>query len=152
MLITEALSKDLEDILKLQKLAFKAQAEIYNDFKIPPLTQTLDELKEEYAEKLFLKAVIDNKIVGSVRGYQRGKTCYIGRLIVHPDYQNQGIGTKLMQEIERCFKSADRFELFTGYKSYKNLYLYQKLGYTTFKTKTIKQNLIIVYLEKRPGG
>lgn len=54
----------------------------------------------------------DGKIIGSVRAFEKGETCYIGRLIVHADYQNQGFGTKLLNRIENIFNSK-RFELFT---------------------------------------
>ena len=49
---------------------------------------------------MFLKAVTDGQIVGSVRAYQTGPTCYIERLVVRPEYQAQGIGTALIQRIE----------------------------------------------------
>jgi len=39
--------------------------------------------------------------------------CYIGRLIVRPDFQNRGIRTKLMQGMEHIFKTCERSELFT---------------------------------------
>jgi hypothetical protein len=38
-----------------------------------------------------------------------------------------------MQAIEEHFKFADRYELFTGHRSGRNLYLYQKLGYHEYK-------------------
>ena len=76
-------------------------------------------------------------------------TCYIGRLIVHPDYQNQGIGTALMSEIEDKFSNISRFEIFTGYKSEKNLYIYKKLGYETFKEEVVDDKLTLVFLEKK---
>ena len=72
----------------------------------------------------------------------------MGRLIVHPDFQNQGIGSSLMHEIERRFGQAKRFELFTGHLSKRNMYLYQKLGYQEFDRKFINKNLELVYLEK----
>ena len=72
-------------------------------------------------------------IVGSVRAYLERGTAYIGRLIVKPEYQNKGIGTKLMEAIEQHFKFANRYELFTGHKSTQNLHLYQELGYYEFK-------------------
>jgi hypothetical protein len=75
-------------------------------------------------------------------------TCMIGRLIVHPDYQNRGIGTRLMNEIERCFDEAKRFELFTGHKSERNIALYRKLGYRIFRSEKISGNLTLVYMEK----
>jgi len=86
--------------------------------------------------------------VGSVRAEAIGGTCHIGRLIVSPDYQNQGIGTKLMLEIENIFRDSLRYELFTGEKSKKNIYLYQKLSYRIFKSESLSDNVNIVYLEK----
>ena len=83
-----------------------------------------------------------------MRAYEKEGTGYIGRLIVHPDFQNQGIGTKLIHKIEAIFQDAKRYELFTGHKSKRNLYLYQKLGYKKFKTEKINENLKLVYLEK----
>jgi N-acetylglutamate synthase-like GNAT family acetyltransferase len=151
MIIEQALERDLLDILELQKLAYQSEAEIYNDYSIPPLTQTLDEIKEDFKKpfRVFLKAVIKNKIIGSVRGYKEKDTCYIGRLIVHLDFENQGIGTKLLKEIEANFDDVKRYELFTGHKSEKNLYLYKKLGYREFKKEVIHENLHMIHLEKK---
>jgi GNAT superfamily N-acetyltransferase len=149
MRVERATVDDAEEILSLQKLAYQSEAEIYDDFTIPPLTQTLEEIKKDFESQIFLKAVTDGRIMGSVRGFVREGTCYIGRLIVHPDFQNQGIGTQLMNRIEEVFKGAQRFEIFTGHKSERNLYLYEKLGYKRFKTVTASEKLTIVYLEKR---
>ncbi|MFX1394483.1 MAG: GNAT family N-acetyltransferase [Promethearchaeota archaeon] len=148
MIIEQATINDLGEILELQKLAYQSEAEIYNEYSIPPLTLTLDEIKEDFSSQIFLKIVINNKIIGSVRAYKEKDTCYIGRLIVHPEFQNQGIGSKLMFKIESIYKEIKRFELFTGYKSKKNLYLYQKLGYRPFKTEKLNENLYLTYLEK----
>lgn len=76
------------------------------------------------------------------------ETCYIGRLIVHPDFQNQGIGTKLMKEIENKFSYCKKFELITGHKSEKNIKLYEKLNYNIYKMEKLTENLNLVYLEK----
>lgn len=152
MIIERAAVSDAEEILSLQKLAYRSEAEIYNDFNIPPLLQTLESIKKDFEEQFFLKAVINGKIAASVRAYQKDETCYIGRLIVHPDFQNRGVGTKLMDEIERVFNTCKRYELSTGDKSEKNLYLYQKLGYKIFKKAKITDQTMIVYLEKKVEG
>ena len=148
MIIALAEKEDLGQILELQKLAFRSQAEIYNDFSIPHLIQTLEEIGQDFLTQTYLKAVINKKIIGSVRGYESNNTCYIGRLIIHPDFQNQGYGTKLMAKIESIFKNVERYEIFTGYKDVKNLYLYQKLGYKKFKLEKVNENLFFEYLEK----
>jgi ribosomal protein S18 acetylase RimI-like enzyme len=149
MIIEKAKYEDLEKILELQKIAFQEEADLYQQFHIPPLEQTLENIRQEFEEKLFLKALEDNRIVGSVRAKVTGNdTCYVGRLMVHPNYQNMGIGTKLMNEIERYFKDIRRFELFTGDKSEKNICLYKKLGYNIIKEVDSELNIRLVVMEK----
>lgn len=149
MIIKKAEFSDMEEILQLQKLAYKSEAELYNDFNIPPLLQTLKEIEEEFETHVFLKVVKKGNIIGSVRASNiDSETCYIGKLMVHPNFQNQGIGTKLMQTIEAIFKECRRFELMTGHNSEKNLKLYEKFNYKIFKTEQLTENLSLVYLEK----
>ncbi len=151
MTLEKAQVSDAQEILLLQKLAYKSEAELYNNYDIPPMTQTLKEIQNEFERHVFLKAVIDGNIIGSVRAFAQDKTCYIGRLVVHPDFQNKRLGTRLVNEIERLFEDCTRFELFTGHKSQKNFVLYQKLGYKIFKTKKITEQITLVYLEKIPS-
>ena len=148
MIIEKAVIGDAEEILSLQKLAYRSEAEIYDDFTIPPLRQTPEEIKKDFEGQMFLKAVENERIVGSVRAFVKERTCYVGRLIVHPDFQNHGIGKELMGRVEEAFKGASRFEIFTGHRSERNLYLYEKLGYRRFKTVTANEKLVIVFLEK----
>jgi ribosomal protein S18 acetylase RimI-like enzyme len=148
MNIEQAAIDDAQEILSLQKLAYTSEAEIYNDFTIPPLHQTLDEIEAEFEYQRFLKFCSDGRVVGSVRAYEKEGTCFIGKLIVHPECQNQGIGTKLLQEIENTFDRVTRYELFTGHKSQKNLHLYEKNGYRIFRRQEVTDNLTIVFMEK----
>jgi GNAT superfamily N-acetyltransferase len=146
--ILKADQNDLEEILQLQKDCYLPEAEIYKEYNIPPLVQDLKSLEHEFKKSVILKGIADGKIIASVRGFSKDGTCYIGRLIVHEDYQNKGIGKLLMNSIESIFRDCSGFELFTGFKSQKNLYLYNKLGYKEFKREKISDNLTFVYLEK----
>jgi ribosomal protein S18 acetylase RimI-like enzyme len=150
MIISRADVADAEVILDLQRLAYQSEAAIYNDYSIPPLTQTVDQMRMDFDRQVILQATIEGRIVGSVRAYIKDGTCYIGRLIVHPDFQNRGIGTALMNSIEQHFAAlANRYELFTGERSERNLYLYQKLGYRIIPAKGLKDETRLVFLEKR---
>lgn len=139
---------DLSEILQLQKQCYQSEAIIYNDDNIPPLQQDMDALEKEFAEQIILKAVAQDEIVGSVRAFFDGKTCFVGKLIVKTDFQNRGIGKLLLDAIETTFPTCKRFELFTGHKSLKNLYLYGKQGYKVFRKKIINNNMTMIYLEK----
>jgi ribosomal protein S18 acetylase RimI-like enzyme len=148
MEIVSAAVEDLQHILALQKRAYESEARLYDDWNIPPLTQSLPEIKNEFGEKVFLKAVVEGEIVGSVRAQEVDGSCYIGRLVVAPRRQGQGIGTTLMREIEQLFPGAMRFELFTGFRSERNLGLYERLGYTVFK----REGMLVFLQKDNPAG
>jgi len=150
MQIVLATIDDASAILELQKLAYHAEAILYNDWSIPPLTQTLAELRAEFADWKILKASCGNRIVGSVRAIERKGICSIARLMVHPKDQRQGIGGRLMQTIESLFPKAAKFELFTGDKSEGNIRLYERLGYCSSRTERLSANVSLVFFEK-PG-
>jgi ribosomal protein S18 acetylase RimI-like enzyme len=147
-LMIQDAAADAAEILALQKLAYLSEAALYDDYTIPPLTQTLESMLQDIESQVVLVAVLGDRIVGSVRARQQGDTCYIGRLIVHPEHQNRGIGASLMRAIENRFSEAQRFELFTGDRSTKNLYFYRKLGYEVTRPGSLPNNVTLVYLQK----
>jgi phosphoribosylanthranilate isomerase len=146
--IEPAQAGDAAEILALQKLAYRSEAELNRDFSISPLTQTLAQIESEFDRKLFLRAKKEGRIVGSVRAELRDGSCHIGRLIVHPEWQNQGTGSRLLREIEARFPQANRFELFTSERSGRNLHLYQKSGYRIFKREPMNERVTLIFLEK----
>lgn len=148
MSIQIANATDLPEILRLQKECYLEEAEIYQDFSIPPLVQSLESIEKDFEDQVFLKSVISGKIVGSVRATIHNKTCEIGRLIVDKTARNQGLGKQLMKAIESHSDSVERYELFTGHLSSRNLSFYKKLGYKQFKTDSVNSKLKLVYLEK----
>ncbi len=147
ILITKAQKEDLGKILKLQYLAYQSEAKLFGDMDIPPLKQTIEEVYEEFLEGIILKAVDDGEIIGSVRAHQEDGTVYIGKLMVHPEIQKKGIGTKLLEEIEKEYPGR-RYELFTSTKSISNIRLYERAGYKIFKEEVVTEELQFVYLEK----
>lgn len=149
VIITEADLADAGVILELQRTGYQSEAQLYNDFNLPPLTQTLAELRASFADHTILKAVVADRIVGTVRAREEAGTCRIGRLTVLPEYRRQGIGSQLMAAMEKRFPQAQRFELFTGEKSVANLRLYTRLGYRETKRKVLSAKVVLVFLEKR---
>ena len=147
--IQTARMEDAAAILALQKLAYRSEGELYQDWSIPPLVQTPEEISAEFGTKTFLKAERAGEIVGSARAEQSRETCAIGRVMVHPSCQRQGIGGRLMQAIEARFPSARRYELFTGEKSAGNIRLYERLGYRIFRRERLSAKVMLVFMEKK---
>ena len=148
LIIKKAQKDDLRTILELQYLAYQSEAKLFNDPNIPPLQQALEDVEKEFEKGIILKAIDEkNVIVGSVRAHSEKGTVYIGKLMVHPQQQKRGIGTKLLLEIEKEYPNQ-RYELFTSTKSIGNIRLYERLGYKIFKEVSITEELQFVYLEK----
>lgn len=145
--IVRAEKAELPEILALQYRAFQSEAKLLRDFSIQPLTQTLAELTEEWQNGIVLKAVAGQAIIGSVRAHEEGETLFIGKLMVAPLWQGQGVGTRLLREIERI-SAKERCELFTTSHSLRNLALYERAGYRRFAARQMDEKLEFIYLEK----
>ena len=140
--------QDLSEILAVQKAAFEAEAQLVNDWNIPPLTQTLDELADDWSQGIMLKAVNeDGTIVGTVRGHMAPDGFYIGRLAVQPQWQGRGCGSALLEAMIGRAES-NRLVLFTSTKSKRNLRLYERFGFRPFKKSTTATGVPLVWLEK----
>lgn len=148
LIIQKAQRNDLEKILELQYLAYQSEAKLFNDPDIPPLKQNLNDVVDEFDKGTILKVVDENEeIIGSVRAYFENGNVHVGKLMVHPKMQRNGIGTRLLEAIEKEYP-GQRYELFTSTKSVSNIKLYEKLGYKIFKKEQITEDLCFVYLEK----
>lgn len=150
--ITEAAEHDAEQILKLQYLCYQPEAELYGDYGIAPLTQSLDALRSELAAGCVLVARLGEEVVGSARGtVDEDGTARIDRLMVHPRMQRHGLGGRLLSRLEERLSTdgaAKRYRLLTGHRSEGNLQLYRKFGYTPVGTEQVSRRLSLITLEK----
>ncbi|KIF70708.1 acetyltransferase [Streptomyces sp. AcH 505] len=151
--ISAARAQDAEQILKLQYLCYQNEAELYGDYTIEPLTQTLEDLRAELDAGHGLVARLGDEIVASVRGtVDEQGTARIAKLIVHPRMQRHGLGGRLLDAIEGQFATtpaAKRFQLFTGHRSEGNLRLYRSRGYLPVSRELVGPRLTLVTLEKQ---
>ncbi|PZT74073.1 GNAT family N-acetyltransferase [Streptomyces sp. AC1-42T] len=150
--ISAAGAQDAEEILKLQYLCFQSEAELYGNYRIDPLIQTLDSLRTEIADHLVYVARLGDEVVGSVRGtIDEEGTGRIGRLCVHPRLRGHGFGARLLRAAEAGLaeeRSATRFRLHTGHRSEGNLRLYRRAGYAPVGNATGSDGVMMILLEK----
>jgi ribosomal protein S18 acetylase RimI-like enzyme len=144
---------DAGETLTLQRAAFVQEALIYNSVQMPPLTQTLDELRAELVENLGCVAVEHGRLVGAVRAQVDGDLLLIGRLAIAPDRQGEGIGSQLLEAVERRGKESGcrEAELFTGSLSEANLRLYERCGYRETGRVEEDDGIEQVFLRKTLG-
>ena len=147
-LILRADRDDVPEILALQKVAYQSEAELYGDASLPALQQSLPEIEADFERLVFLKAVVNGKIIGSVRGVAEADCAHLSRVIVHPYFQGRGIARRLIADIEGAFPAVSRYEAFTGHKSHRNLRTFGRLGYRMFRTEPFTPTITWVYMRK----
>jgi len=126
---------DAGELLTLQRAAYLSEARSHNDLDLPPLLETLAEIEARLDDPdlIVLGLRLAGRLVGSVRVRPRGATADLGRLVVAPDLQGHGLGTRLLTSVEPLLPdTVERIELFTGEHSHANLRLYRRHGYVEF--------------------
>lgn len=150
--ISAATEQDTEQIFRLQYLCFQSEAALYGNYRIAPLVQGLDSVREEVATDLVFVARLGDEIVGSVHGRSaEDSAAAIGKLCVHPRLQGHGIGARLLRAAESALSSergARTFRLQTGHRSESNLRLYSKVGYQRVGTSRGTDGVPVIVLEK----
>ena len=153
--ISVATERDVEQIFRLQYLCFQSEAALYGNYRIDPLVQPLDSVREEVAKDCVFVARLGDEVVGSVRGALTDDgAAAIGKLCVHPRLQGHGIGARLLRAAESALAEqhgAKRFRLHTGHRSEGNLRLYRKVGYQTVGTSKGEDGVPMIVLEKAAG-
>ena len=141
------------ELLTVRRAAFVSEAQVYGDPNIPPLTQTLDELRADLADAdvVTLGAWRGPRLVGSVRLGHEGNRATLGRFVVVPDLHGQGIGTALLEAVP-AHLGPDTTEVwvFTGRDSLQNLAMYTKHGYEHQYDRTAG-DLTYAYLRRMLG-
>ena len=96
-------------------------------------TQKPEMLEEAYKNSLHILGAFNNdeKLIGVLRGVGDGASIlFIQDILVYPEYQHQGIGTKLLQMILEKYKNVYQIQLATD-DSTKTVSFYESNGFTS---------------------
>jgi ribosomal protein S18 acetylase RimI-like enzyme len=147
--IERAAPADAGEILTLQRAAYVSEAQLHGDPFLPPLVESVEQVRKTITDSIVLKATVGTRLAGSVRVRINERTCLIGRLSVAPDLEGQGIGRALMRALEgEVAGRADACVLFTGHLSEANLRLYRRLGYGETHRERVADHLMLVHMRK----
>ena len=90
-------------------------------------------LKAAYENSLHIIGAFNNdeKLIGVLRGVGDGASIlFIQDILVYPEYQHQGIGTKLLQKTLEKYKNVYQIQLATD-NSTKTVSFYESNGFTS---------------------
>lgn len=144
------------ELLTLQRAAYVSEAQAHDDLGLPPLTQSLPELASELSAPDVITIGLrseSRRLVAAVRLHLASDDPHVaelGRLIVAPDLQGQGLGSRLLQLAESYVPVAvTELKLFTGEHSTGNLRLYDRFGYRETQRTPTSAGYALVHLTKK---
>ena len=144
VVVRRATTDDVGELFTLLRAAYVTEAQLHDDAHLPPLRRGLDEVRADLDRGVNLLAERDGRIIASGRGEQHGSVARLGRLAVAPDQQGAGLGTRIITALETAFAAdVERFELFTGEHSMRNLALYRRLGYREVGREPVDDHAIV---------
>ena len=150
--ISVATERDAEEIFRLQYLCFQSEAQLYGNYRIDPLVETLDAVRREIGVDCVFVARLGAEVIGAVRGrITEDGSAAIARLCVHPRLQGHGIGARLLRAAEADLagaRGATLFRLRTGHRSEGNLRLYRRVGYEPVGRSKGTDGVDLIVLEK----
>jgi len=143
---------DAGEALTVQRAAFVSEARIHATAEIPPLTETLDEIRGEIATTITIGAFAGHRLVGSVRLTVEGPIGWISRVAVAPDQQGRGIGGGLLERVEALAPpTVSVFQLCAAARSTENVALYARRGYREFERRVDAAGVELLCMRKRRG-
>lgn len=130
-LLRPATTADAGELLTLQRACWVQEQLANPGTRIPALHEDLGDLLAWLEEWTTLVVRSGGRLVAAVRGrLVEGTTWDVGRLMVAPDLQGRGLGRELLAAIEAAAPvEAERYVLFTGAGSARNLAMYRRAGY-----------------------
>ncbi|MCX4821615.1 GNAT family N-acetyltransferase [Streptomyces sp. NBC_01142] len=132
---------------ELQRAAYAAEAELIGFDGIPPLHETLQELRG--CTESFLGVSDENGLAGAVSWNRlHDGTLDICRLVVYPRAHRRGIATALLNSLD-VMEPADVTLVSTGTANQPALALYQRRGFTLISKRQIAPGVTVTLLERK---
>lgn len=140
----------LRQLWELQRAAYAVEAELIGFDGIPPLHETLQQLRA--CGESFLGISDETGLVGAVSWTRpHDSVLEICRLVVHPRAHRHGLATALLDGLD-AVEPADVTVVSTGTANHPALALYRSRGFTPTGTRQVAPGVTVTQLERRTGA
>ncbi|WP_312856263.1 GNAT family N-acetyltransferase [Nocardioides pelophilus] len=121
--------------------------------EIPALHESLADVRDWLGEWDTYVVRRAGRLVGAVRGRLEGDAWDIGRIMVAPDLQGEGLGRRLLEHIQAvAAEAATSYVLFTGAGSERNLKMYKKAGFRLRSDVPAPPGAVVLTKPRRAGA
>ncbi|KIL36815.1 hypothetical protein SD71_05235 [Cohnella kolymensis] len=139
-----------EEVWSLQHPAYRAEAALIGVLDLPPLQDTVESL-QVCGETFFGYRVPDGELAGAVSFEQEGEMQYtLCRLMVHPAYFRQGIGSQLVNHLLSELPSGAICNVTAEIRNVPAIKLYERAGFIRTETFQPVFDITMVRMQFRP--
>jgi ribosomal protein S18 acetylase RimI-like enzyme len=131
--------------LEIQRLAYRIEADLIGFEGIPPLHESLEQLRA--SPETFLGYFVDEELSAFVSYELADSVLDIGRLVVHPDYFRRGIGQTLIRALDET-AGIKTIIVSTGALNLPARKLYENLGFSFIDEMLLDAGVKIARYEK----
>ncbi|MEZ0578862.1 GNAT family N-acetyltransferase [Nocardioides sp. MH1] len=145
-----AVAADAPELLTLQLACWVQEAFDNPGAHIPALHESLDDVRHWLGTWDTYVVRRAGRLVAAVRARLEGDAWDIGRVMVAPDLQGQGVGRVLLEHIQAVAPAeATSYVLFTGAGSLRNQRMYKKAGFRLRRDLPAPEGAVILTKPRR---
>ncbi len=146
--INRACEADASDLIEARNKSFYDDYVKFGD--CPGYNIPLEDMIEKIRNFTVFKVMYEGRIIGDISVNKLGEGYYwIGCLQIIPEYQNKGLGSKVLSYIDTQFPDVKRWGLDTPVQNERNCRFYEKMGFIKVEDKEITEKLTLRLYEKR---
>ena len=122
---------DADYILKLKELCIKWYIEIIYGWNTEVQREkTIHELQKHKDDMRIL--IKDGKDIGVTTFYEENNQYVVGLIMIHPEYQGEGLGSKIIKEYIDLAKKSNKKIKIKVYKENPAKRIYERLGFKIY--------------------
>lgn len=140
-------------LLEIQTEAFSEDLIRYEDHDTNPVNEPIEKLLRKIEIFIHYTILLDDEIIGGadIRDLKENKY-RLNRFFLSCEYQNKGLGSKIMKLIESEFPTAIEWSLDTPHLNTRNHHFYEKLGFKKVRQHQITSKLFLIDYVKKIGS
>ncbi len=146
--ISPALLDDAPTMLDLQRRAFAEEGRRSGTQDIPPLTEQLEAVTDHIQKQTALVGRDNGEIIGAIRGIVNGRVCTVRALVVDAAHRGRGIGSALLDALERSLPDVAKFDLTTNTVMEGNVPFYERHGYRIVELTRHSELVVLAQMTK----
>ncbi|WP_240422092.1 GNAT family N-acetyltransferase [Paenibacillus periandrae] len=140
-------NKQALELLMLQQLSYRIEAQLIGFKEIPPLWDSPQSLQD--CGETFLGYYEEKRLTGAISMKQAAKELAICRMMVHPQHFRRGIASSLLEFVEQFAVPGLPIKVSTGTNNKPAFSLYQKHGYVPTQVLEVSPGITLTVFYKQ---